>query len=46
LKEAERSGVDMDEELANLIMFQQTYAACAQVFTVSKEMLDLLLSIV
>ena len=46
MKEAEVSGVDMDEELGNLIMFQQTYAACAQAFTVSKEMLDMLLNMV
>lgn len=46
LKEAKISGVDMDEELAQLIIFQQSYAACAQSFTASKEMLDMLLNMV
>lgn len=42
-KEAELSGVDIDEELAQLIIFQKSYAACAQSFTAAKEMLDILL---
>lgn len=42
-KEAELSGVDIDEELAQMIIFQKSYAACAQMFTASKEMLDILL---
>ncbi len=42
-KEAEMSGVDLDEELGQLIIFQKSYAACAQTFTASKEMLDILL---
>ena len=46
LKEAQISGVDMDEELAQMIIYQQTYAACAQAFTASKEVLDLLLNMV
>lgn len=46
LKEAQISGVDMDEELAQLIIFQQSYAACAQMFTASKEILDMLLNMV
>ncbi len=46
LKEAQVSGVDIDEELGQMIIFQQTYAACAQAFTASKEMLDVLLGIV
>ena len=46
LKEAKLSGVDRDEELAQLIVFQQSYAACAQTFTASKEMLDMLLNMV
>lgn len=45
-KEATLSGVDLDEELGQMIIFQQTYAACAQAFTASKEILDMLLSIV
>ena len=46
LKEATISGVDQDQELAQLIIFQQSYAACAQTFTASKEMLDILLSMI
>ena len=46
MKEATVSGVDLDEELGQMIIFQQTYAACAQAFTASKEILDMLLSIV
>lgn len=45
-KEAKISGVDIDEELGQMIIFQQTYAACAQAFTASKEILDMLLNIV
>lgn len=45
-KEAQIGGVDVDEELGQMIIFQQTYAACAQAFTASKEMLDVLLGIV
>lgn len=42
-KEAELSGVNIDEELAQLIIFQKSYAANAQSFTAVKEMLDILL---
>ncbi len=42
MKEAQLGGVDMDQELSQLIVYQQTYAACAQAFTASKEMLDTL----
>ena len=42
-KEAEIGGVDLDEELSQLIIYQKSYAACAQTFTASKEMLDILL---
>lgn len=45
-KEAQISGVDLDEELGQMIIFQQSYAACAQAFTASKEILDMLLNIV
>ncbi len=45
-KEAQISGVDVDEELGQMIMFQQTYAASAKAFTASKEILDMLLNIV
>ncbi len=45
-KEAQVSGIDIDEELSQMIIYQQSYAACAQVFTVSKEILDILMGIV
>lgn len=45
-KEAKISGVDVDEELGQMIMFQQTYAASAKAFTAAKEILDMLLNIV
>ncbi len=45
-KEAKISGVDIDEELGQMIIFQQTYAANAQAFTAAKEILDMLLNIV
>ena len=45
-KEAEVSGIDLDEELSQMIIYQQSYAACAQVFTASREILDVLLGIV
>jgi len=38
------SGVSMDEEASNLIRFQQSYAASAQVITTAKEVFDTLLS--
>ena len=45
-KEASVSGVDIDQELSQMIIFQQTYAACAKAFTASKEIMDMLLDIV
>lgn len=45
-KEAEISGIDLDEELAQMIIYQQSYAACAQVFTASREILDVLIGMV
>lgn len=46
LKEAQVSGIDIDEELSQMIIYQQSYAACAQVFTASREILDVLMGIV
>lgn len=40
------SGVSLDEELTNLIKFQQAYTAAAKLITVSDEMLDTLLNTV
>jgi len=36
--------VSMDEETTNLIMFQQTYNACARVVTTISEMIDTLVN--
>ena len=41
-KQALISGVDSDEELANLIVYQQSYAACAQVWSATRELVDIL----
>jgi flagellar hook-associated protein 1 FlgK len=38
------SGVDLDEEATNLIVYQQTYAACARVVTTIDEMLNVLIN--
>lgn len=45
-KEAQTSGIDLDEELAQMIIYQKSYAACAQVFTASREILDILINMV
>ncbi|MDD4556578.1 MAG: flagellar hook-associated protein FlgK [Alphaproteobacteria bacterium] len=45
-KYAQVSSVDVDEELSNMIIFKQTYNACAQAFTANKEIIDTLLSMV
>ena len=42
----EVSGVNLDEEAANLIRFQQAYQASAQLITVAKTLFDTLLSAV
>ncbi len=38
------SGVNLDEEAANLIMYQQTYQACAKIITASQTIFDALIS--
>jgi len=38
-------GVSLDEELANLIRFQQAYAATARVLDTARQMMDTLLSL-
>ena len=45
-KEATLSGVDIDEELSYMIMYQQSYAASAKAFTANKEILDMLMTII
>lgn len=41
-KEQNISGVDLDEELANLLLFQRSYSAAAKVLSTSVEMLEML----
>ncbi len=40
------SGVSLDEEMANMIKFQQAYNAAARIITTSNEMLDTLMGII
>ena len=42
----EVSGVSLDEEMVNLIQFQQAYSAAAKLITTADEMVDTLLSMV
>jgi len=39
------SGVSMDEELSNMIKFQQAYGACAKMLATMDSMLDSLINI-
>ncbi|GLQ05856.1 flagellar hook-associated protein FlgK [Sneathiella chinensis] len=41
----EKVGVNMDEELANLIVYQNAYNAAARVITTARDMYDILLNI-
>ena len=45
-KEQEVSGVDLDEELSMLLVYQRSYSAAAKALTTSQEMLEMLDSIV
>ncbi len=40
------SGVNLDEEMSNMIMYQNSYNAAARVITTAREMYDILLGIV
>ena len=42
---ASASGVNIDEEMSNLVACQNAYAASARVITVASEMLDLLVNL-
>lgn len=44
-KLGEVAGVNLDEELANMIIFQNAYNAAARLITTSKEMFDVLLQL-
>lgn len=46
LKRSDVEGVNMDEELANMTLYQQAYNASARLIQAAKEMTDTLLSIV
>ena len=45
-KSMSTSGVNMDEELANLIIYQNSYNAAARIITTARDMYDVMLSIV
>jgi len=45
-KRADVEGVSLDEELANMTIFQQSYNASARLLQTAKELTDTLLSIV
>ena len=45
-KRSNVSGVNMDEELANMTIYQQSYNASARLIQASKEMTDTLLNMV
>lgn len=38
------SGVSLDEEAANLVRYQQSYAAAARILTTAQELFDTILS--
>ncbi len=44
-KREQISGVNLDEELANMIVYQQSYNAAARMITAANEMFDALLSV-
>ncbi len=46
LRKEEVQGVNMDEELANMMIYQQAYNASARMMTTARELYDALLSIV
>ncbi len=46
LKQGEVSGVNLDEELTQLIIFQQAYTAAARVITTTQTLFDILNNIV
>ena len=44
--EDERSGVEMDEEAAALIQFQQSYSANARIIQTARELFDSLIQVI
>jgi flagellar hook-associated protein 1 FlgK len=46
LKSAEASGVNLDEEMTGLIIFQQSYAASAKVISTTQKLFEILNNII
>lgn len=46
IRKASQTGVNIDEELASILVFQNSFAASARVISAAQELFDLLLSIV
>ena len=42
LKQGQISGVNLDEELTQLIIYQQAYSAAARVITTNQQLFDVL----
>jgi len=45
-RQKEVSGVNLDEEMSNLLKFQQAYTAAAKLITVSEQMMDTLIQMI
>ena len=45
-RQTSQSGVNIDEEMANMVVFQNAFSASARVLAAAREMFDILLGIV